>query len=278
MLGTNYFYWETLKKYIVAFGLIFSDIHFKRPLGEMIKVPISYGPKEKMLARLRRREENPSDKGYSIALTMPRMSFEITNIYYDSSRVLNKFNQYVKPIYGGDPSINNSNKMKYVRAGAPYNIDFELTMAAKFESDVSALLDIIIPMFKPEQMVSIFVAKNKNVPYDPNIKDWQENFNGGVDLIIDTPVILNSLSLEDSYEGDFETARILHWTLSFTMKGWLMGPSTSAAVIKLPQATIYPDGTYKYIPYTVNRNWAELTIDDADNIQWYEEFTAINND
>lgn len=278
MLGTNYFYWETIKKYIVGFGMMFSDIHFKRPGGEMILVPISYGPKEKMLARLRRREENPNDGGYAIAMTMPRMSFEMTGIHYDSDRALNKINQYIKPLDAGGVIPEESNKMKYIRVGAPYNLQFELTIAAKFESDVSALLDIILPMFRPEQMISIHVAKNKDVPYDPSVENWERDFNGGVDIIIDTPVILNSLSLEDNYEGDFETARILHWTITFTMKAWFLSNSQSGSIIKLPQSTINPQGTFKYIPYTNTKNWAEITIDDADNIQWYEEFTDLTND
>lgn len=275
MLGTNYFYWETLKRYIVAFGMMFSDMHFKRGDGEMIKIPISYGPKEKFLARLRRREEHPEDNGYAIATTLPRMSFEVTGIYYDNTRALNKMNRYIRPIYGGDPLVNNSNKMKYIRAGAPYNIEFELVMAAKFESDMSAMLDMVLPMFRPEQVLSIHVAKDKNVPYDPSIQDWQANFNSGVDVIMDTPIILNSLNLEDTYEGDFETRRILRWTLRFTMKGWFLGASESASIIKLPQSTIDPQGTFKFIPYTDTKNWAEITIDDSDNIKWYEEFTNI---
>lgn len=274
MLGTHYFYWQTIKHYITAFGMIFTDIHFKRPNGEMIKVPISYGPKEKMLARLQRREEHP-DKGYSIAFTLPRMSFEITSIYYDSSRVLNKINQFVKPINA--PAIpGQANRMKFIRTGAPYNIDFELVAFAKYESDVSALLDIILPMFRPEQMVSVHIAKDRNVPYSPSIPNWQEYYNGGVDLIVDTPVVFNSMALTDTYEGDFETGRTLQWTFRFTMKGWFLGTSDEASVIKLPQSTIDPEATFKYIPYTVNKTWAEITIDDADNIQWYEEITPLS--
>lgn len=276
MLGTNYFYWQTIKHYIVAFGMMFSDIHFKRPDGNQIKVPISYGPKEKFIARIQRREEH-TDKGYQIAFTLPRMSFEITNIYYDSSRVLNRINQYVRT-FKIDGTPTNTNRMKYVRAGAPYNIDFELVAYAKFESDVSALLDIILPMFRPEQMLSVHIVKDRDVPYNQNDPNWQEYFNSGVDLIIDTPVVFNNVTLTDTYEGDFETGRTLQWTFNFTMKGWFMGASDNASVIKLPQSTIDPLGTFKYIPYTVNKNWAEITIDDADNIQWYEEFIPIEND
>ena len=275
MLGTHYFYWETIKHYIVAFGTMFSDIRFKRGDGVEIKVPIAYGPKEKFLARLQRREEHPNDRGYSIAMTLPRMSFEVTGMHYDSSRALNRMNQYVKPLNSGGVVPGEANKMKHIRAGAPYNISFDLVIMAKFESDVSAMLDIILPMFRPEQTVSVHITKDKDVPYSPSIPNWQRDFNSGVDIIIDTPIIFNSMNLEDTYEGDFETGRILKWTLSFTMKGWFLGSSESTSIIKLPQSTVSPEGTFHYIPYTDTKNWAQITIDDKDNIKWYEEFTAL---
>lgn len=275
MLGTHYFYWQTLKHYIVAFGTIFTDMHFKRPEGDMIQVPLSYSPVEKMLARLEKREGNQPDKGYGIALTLPRMGFEITSIYYDSSRALNKVNRYVKTINSSGTYSGNPNRMKYVRAGAPYNIEFQLTILTKFESDISAMLDIILPMFKPEQMISVHIANDRDVAYDPSISNWQEYFNSGVDIVIDTPVLFNHMNMDDSYDGDFETRRTLQWTLSFTMKAWFLGAGDDAPVIKLPQSTIDPEGIFKYIPYTVNKNWAEITIDDADNIEWYTEFTSL---
>ena len=91
-------------------------------------------------------------------------------------------------------------------------------------------------------------------------------------------MVLNHLSLEDTYEGDFETLRVLRWTLTFTMKAWFMGNSQYSSIIKLPQTTINPQGTFKFTPYTDSKNWMEITIDDADNIKWYEEFTDLTND
>ena len=48
----------------------------------------------------------------------------------------------------------------------------------------------------------------------------------------DVPITLNSVSMEDSYDGSFEDNRIIEYTLDFTMKVYFFGPVYTGEVIK----------------------------------------------
>ena len=84
----KYFYNETIRKTVIAFGTLFNDItvkHSNDATGKTIstiKVPIAYGPMQKFLARI---EQQP-DFNKNVAITLPRLSFEIVSYQYDPSR------------------------------------------------------------------------------------------------------------------------------------------------------------------------------------------------
>ena len=86
MLGT-YYYHEIIRKTIVSFGTLFNsiDIRHKDSSGDTyseLKVPLAYGPSQKFLARL----EQQADLNKPVQITLPRMSFEMTSVNYDSTR------------------------------------------------------------------------------------------------------------------------------------------------------------------------------------------------
>lgn len=207
MTIVNYFYNATTKKYIALFGTMFNKISIVRDdpnTGDSVQrmiVPISYGPYQKFLARV---HQDP-ELNRKTAITLPRMSFEITNIEYDGSRKVNS----VRKISGQSHS-NTSKLFQYV--GAPYNLSFTLSIMTKYAEDGTQILEQILPFFKPEWTYTVKLIDN----IDP----------------IDIPLVLNSVNMEDIYEGDFETRRSLLWTLNFTMKGWYFGPQREASVIK----------------------------------------------
>ena len=207
MAVVNYFYNATTKKYIALFGTMFNKISIVRndvttgaEVQRMI-VPISYGPYQKFLARV---NQDP-ELDRRTAITLPRMAFEITNMQYDGSRKLNS----VKKIQG---KINSDNSKAFQYVGAPYNIDFTLSIMTKYAEDGTQILEQIIPFFKPEWTTTVKLIDN----IDP----------------LDIPLILNSISMDDVYDGDFEARRALLWTLNFTMKGWYFGPQRETKVIK----------------------------------------------
>lgn len=189
-----------IRKMVVLFGTIFNNIHVQRfdankNLVQTQKVPINYGPREKFLARL---EGNP-DLDRDVAIQLPRMAFEITNIYYDASRKV----QQLTKIKGCPTSPGNA---PYTYAPVPYNIDFNLYIMTKNIEDGTYIVEQILPFFAPEWRITALL-------------------NEELDLKYDIPIGLNQVNQEDTYAGDFITRRAIIWTLNFTMKTWMFGPT-----------------------------------------------------
>jgi len=199
MLG-NTFYHGTIKKTIISFGRLFSDIKVERRAGDTINgdivqtisVPITYAPKEKWVARL---EQDPNLDQH-VATILPRMSFEITGYTFDNSRKLPKTNRI---------TCSGPNGGKGVFTPVPYNLDISLYIFTKTQEDGLQILEQILPVFVPEYTMSISAIPSMNI-------------------IQDVPVILGGVSLSDEYEGDFSTRRLVTHTLSFTLKINLFGP------------------------------------------------------
>ena len=195
MLGT-YYYHEIIRKTIIAFGTLFNDIHIKhkndtKVISDM-KVPLAYGPTQKFLAKL----EQQADLNKPVQITLPRMSFEMTSIDYDASRKTG-VTQTFRAVDG--------NKMKKVFMPVPYNIGFELSILCKLNDDALQIVEQILPNFQP--------AFNLTVDLVESIGEKR-----------DIPIVLNSVSFQDDYEGDFSTRRALIYRLQFTAKTYLFGP------------------------------------------------------
>ena len=197
MLG-NYFYHEIIRKTVIAFGTLFNDIHVRHDdqAGNVIselKVPVAYGPRQKFLARITQQPE----LNKATQITLPRMSFEITSINYDSSRKAG-ITQTFKA-----KDVNND-QMKKVFMPVPYNLGFELNILVKLQDDGLQILEQILPFFQPGFTLSIDLVKSIGEKRD-------------------VPMILNSINQQDDYEGDFSTRRALIYTLSFTAKTFMFG-------------------------------------------------------
>ena len=206
MLGT-YTYNEIFRKTVVAFGTLFNNIEIRRKKSgtdyEYMKVPLAYGPKQKFLARLQQTGNLTGKQATQI--TLPRISFEITNFAYDSTRKVSP----TQTIRYSPPETQGTAAVKKAFMPVPYNIDFELAILAKNQDDGLQIIEQILPYFQP-----VFSLTIKLVPELGDVKDF--------------PVVLNSCSYEDDYEGDYTTRRTLIYTMSFTCKTYLYGPVTSA--------------------------------------------------
>ena len=254
MLGQQ-FYHETIRKVIVAFGTMFNDISLvsKDSSGTAIqhmKVPLAYGPREKFLVRLR----EDADLTKQVAITLPRIGFEIQNLSYDSVRKLSRVQKF-KKVKGTD-----TKQLDTQYIPVPYNLDIELYVMAKQSDDALQIVEQILPYFQPDYTLTI------NDMSDMGIKK-------------DVPIILNSISYEDSYDGDFESRRALIYTLTFTTKFYLYGPVTSSKVIKTVQVDQYTDlpdqspkreQRYKVVP--------NPTSADADDDFGFSETTSFYQD
>ena len=216
MLGQQ-FYHETTRKVVVAFGTVFNDIHLVRKdnsgdITQSMKVPLAYGPKQKFLSRIR----EDADLTKQVAVTLPRIGFEIQGLTYDPSRKLNRVQQFKKIKSGKSKQLDT----QYMPV--PYNIEFQLYVMAKQSDDALQIVEQILPYFQPDYTVTI-------------------NDNTDMGIKRDVPIILSSVSYEDTYEGDFAERQTIIYTLTFTAKFYLYGPVTSSKAIKTVQADQFTD-------------------------------------
>ena len=215
MLGT-YFYHEIIRKTVIAFGTLFNDVYIRhqdsagKDIGEL-KVPISYGPRQKFLARIQQQPE----LNKATQITLPRMSFEMNSITYDPSRK-SGITQTFKAKDG--------DKIKKVFMPVPYNLGFELNILTKLQDDSLQIVEQILPFFQPGFTLTIDLAEQIGEKRD-------------------VPMVLEDISFTDDYEGNFETRRALIYTLRFTAKTYMFGPiaDSTDGLIRKVQLDYYTD-------------------------------------
>jgi hypothetical protein len=228
----RYFYHKAISKTVTAFGTLFNDIQVRHydesnnPIS-VLKVPLSYGPVQKFLARI---EQSPAGDR-KVALSLPRMSFQMTSIDYDAQRKSSVIQTFKAPKASDGKVINN------IYSPVPYNIGFELNILGKIQDDVLQIIEQILPCFQP--------AFNVSVKLIPEINE-----------VRDIPIILNRVGFRDDYEGDFSTRRVIIYTLNFTVKTYLFNeiPEDSQGLIKKVQVDYATDALLnakREVRYTV---------------------------
>jgi hypothetical protein len=207
MLNHGHFYHGTVRNSIIVFGKMFSDTYIKRDNAngtdnQFIKVPIAYGPKEKWLVRT----EGDPELNRPIEIVLPRMAFEITDFQYDNQRKLHSLNKLAIQ----DPVTTTKRREQFVPV--PYNLTIQLYILSKTQEDALQVVEQILPFFTPQYNVTVNLDPEMGYTYD-------------------VPTILNSVSLTDDYDGNFETKRTVIYTLTFTMKTYMFGPIDTSSVI-----------------------------------------------
>lgn len=245
------FYWGTIRKSIVAFGNLFNNIHIDRrnANGEVIqtlKVPLSYAPRQKFLARISAEPNLPEEKFQTI---VPRMGFEMIGVQYDPNRRVSLVQQ--------NRAVNNTTTTLNTQyAPSPYNIDINLYTYTKNQDDGLQIVEQILPYFNPDFNLSI------NAIPALNIKN-------------DLPILLNSISYEDDYEGDFRNRRAVIWTLNFTLKLNFFGPINKQGIIRTSIASTFNDQELSQriqrYNVTVDPNTA-IPGDDIEFVETFEDF------
>ncbi len=220
MFGTH-FYNEGLRKLTIAFGQIFNNIVIQNTsstgaVTKRFKVPLAYAPKEKFLVRLEQQANLQEDR--EVAVTLPRLGFEITGLSYDASRKINKMQKTIRVKSDGpDGKVLNFN-----RAPVPYNINFSLYSFTATAENGLQIIEQILPFFQPEYTVTMNVVPE-------------------LDIKRDIPIVLNAVNYEDTYNGEFTQRRAVIYTLNFTAKTYLYGPMSNQGVIKTVQADLGAD-------------------------------------
>ena len=200
----EYFYNEILRKTIISFGTLFNGLEIQHTdasdnTTSIVKVPLAYGPTQKFLARL----DQVADLNKSTAMSLPRMSFEFTGLTYDPSRKVTTTQQFTTK----DPVTEKLTKKNYMPV--PYNMAFELSIMAKLNDDALQIVEQILPYFQPAYNLTV-------------------NLVGSINEKRDIPIILENITMQDDYEGDFRTRRVLLYTMRFTAKTYLFGPVTDS--------------------------------------------------
>ena len=195
-------YNKNIRNIVVLFGTVFNDISVKRLKSDgttdrEFKIPIAYGPSEKFLSKLNQQK----------TITLPRMSFEITDYAYDPVRKLQTTKKHKKVKSGSATNLNT------IYNPVPYDFNITLSIMVKYSDDGTQILEQILPYFTPEFQVTMNEMSTMGIKRD-------------------IPIILTGVTTEDTYEGDFITRRALIHTLTFTVKGHIYGRTTDQGIIR----------------------------------------------
>lgn len=187
----NTYYNESIRKLVTAFGALFNSIYIIRKdenqqITEKLRVPLMYGPKEKFIYRLKN-ESQISDETH-VQTTLPLMGFDMTSIMYDVNR---KINRLTRKVQQGRSSYSE----------VPYNISFGLYVFTRNIDDNLQIVEQILPYFAPEFMISI------------NIDELYPS--------VDIPITLNSVAMNEDYEGSYDIRRSVTSMFDFTVKGYV---------------------------------------------------------
>jgi hypothetical protein len=223
------FYFSMLRKYVILMGTLVNNIRITRTdtsgnVTSLIKVPVTYAPKDKMLARVL---QDPDIVRPSATVPLPMISFEMGRMSYDGTRKLPTINKIAVK------NATEINKLKYQYNPVPYNIEFKVYVYAKNAEDGTKIIEQILPYFTPDWTTTV-----KLIPE--------------MEVTMDIPIILNDISYSDNYDGAFQKRRAIIWTLDFVLKGYIYGPVKSNGIIKFVKTNFYlPDTEYGGIPNVV---------------------------
>ena len=195
------FYHGTVKKLIVAFAQVFSNIKFINDYDESITVPLHYSPKEKFIDLI---FESLDPNNMNIENNLPRMGFELTDMSFASERFSNPLGKVIS---------NTPHDRKFVYTRIPYDFQFNLYLATKRFEESLKIMEQILPFFTPELNISVHDKPDFG-------------------LVTDVPITLNAAAFTIDWEGSYEEKRRIQWDVSFTVKGWLYGDVKVQETIK----------------------------------------------
>ena len=208
------FYHGLIRKYVILVGTLVNDIRITKEDKDgnataLIKVPVTYAPKDKMLARV---IQDPNIDRQTATATLPMISFEMGQIKYDGTRKLNTITK--------STVANDGVTMRYQYNPVPYNIDFKIFVYVKNAEDGTKIIEQILPYFTPDWTTTV-----KLIPE--------------MEVIQDIPIVLNDIKYEDKYDGEFKERRAIVWTLDLVLKGYIYGPVKKSGIIKFANTTVY---------------------------------------
>ena len=257
----EYFYHEIIRNTIIGFGSLFNDISIKHvndndQTVSIIKVPIAYGPTQKFLARL----QQVPNLNKPVQISVPRMSFEFVGLTYDATRKTTTTQTFLSGLSSDEKQI----RKTYMPV--PYNMQFELAIFTKLNDDMLQIVEQILPYFQPAYTLSIKLVDTINEKRD-------------------IPIIFEGISMDDDYEGNYETRRSLVYTLRFTAKTYLFGPvsDVSKDIIKKVSIGFVAGGesgrdvTYSVEPRAIQNYSGDVATNLSADIDETVKVISVNN-
>jgi hypothetical protein len=215
----QYYYNQTLRKLTLAFGGLFDEIFVSNKTSDGVdqktNIPLAYCGKEKFIGRLT--GASSISNNVKIESVIPRLGFEITNIQYDPERHVSKLNSKLR--------IDSEGGTHRSYSGVPYNVQFGIYCYSRTIEDNLQIIEQILPYFSPEFIVTLKL--------------------NNLDVNVDVPIVLNNVSLNQTYEGDMSTRRSIISTLGFTAKAQIYGKinETGRGIIREADVNIFEDDT-----------------------------------
>jgi hypothetical protein len=196
------FYWGMIRKYIICFSSIFSELAIQKfnQVGEVVKtvsIPYSVAMKEKVYYK-------EAKKDVSVNLVLPRIEYRFTSMTPDQTRANSK-NQMITATL-------DDIEEEYIYAGKPWNFDVEVKILSKSLTDMFQIIENIMVKFDPDYILTI-----KEIP--------------GI-ISRNVQVISTAISLPDEFDFDETSDRRLESVLNFTLKGYLYPPIKNSYIIK----------------------------------------------
>lgn len=202
------FYNESIRKLVIGFGSLFNNLNVRHfdssgSVLKTIRLPISYSPKEKFIARLNEGGSIIEDKA-KVKAILPRLGFEITGVNYDSTRTINKLKRQRTVSSSGFTAGTMFNEV-------PYNISFGLYAFTSTIDENLQVIEQILPFFSPEFIVTV------------NMNNLHQK--------VDIPITLSNLNIQEEYEGSFYERRFIVTTFEFLAKSYVYGPTDTQKII-----------------------------------------------
>lgn len=217
----GYFYNENLRKLVVGFGSLFSNIEVAHKDPDTsanfnIRVPIHYSPQEKFIQRLL--QPSSITPGTRIETQLPIISYIINTIVPDPSRRLNRITPVLNLTNVGGTCQPTGNQVK---SQIPVNVSFNLFVYTRHTDDMLQIVEQIMPYFVPEHIITM------------DMNEVQQN--------VQIPVVMVSNSLTEKYEGDLNSRRLNIASFQFVAKAWIFGEIQSVTAVNTNTSDIVFD-------------------------------------
>lgn len=232
MLNKEFFYYNSIKNYIIAISHLVSDIHVVRSDSsgteiKNIKVPLTYAGKTKLYYKLQQ------DQDRNISTILPRISF----IFNSMERNSNRSTSYSNIINFTDDI---GEEQSFFYNPIPFDFNFTISIWSKYIDDLHQMIEQIASFFDPDFSVTVHEIPVLNITKDISI-------------------VLRNIDVQTDNEFD-DDDRVMTADLEVVLHGYIYKPISNSALIQHIKVNMIDDNTEaKEILETIEHTWNEIT-------------------